>query len=193
MAGFGGVSAVSKSLERLLTMAFKSGPPIKGATTKAVLVRTDDFDLAQHSVINLPALSLLLYRVDFDKSMRASWSARGAEDGRAYLPLDLHYLFTAWADNAEHEHRVVGRTLQVLENVSVLSGPLLDPSGNWEPDEGVQLVMEDLSTDDLMRTFEALAVDFKLSLPYIARVVVVTGPAQTPPADTLTVMTGTRL
>jgi hypothetical protein len=81
----------------------------------------------------------------------------------------------------------------VLENVSVLSGPLLDPSGEWEPDEGVPLVLEDLSTVDLMRTFEALSVDFRLSIPYVARVVVVAGPADMPPADVLTVVTGARL
>ncbi|MEU9497248.1 Pvc16 family protein [Streptomyces sp. NPDC048196] len=95
--------------------------------------------------IQFPALSLLLYRVDFDKSMRASWSARGAADGRSCLPLDLHYLLTAWADDPEHEHLTVGRTRQVLQNVAVLSGPLLDPSGDWESDEGVQLILEDLS------------------------------------------------
>ncbi|MFC5219669.1 DUF4255 domain-containing protein [Streptomyces coerulescens] len=193
MAGFGGVSAVSKSLQRVLDMAFTGRQPIPGATTKAVLVRTQDFDLSQHSLIQPPALSLLLYRVDFDKTMRASWSARGAEEGRSYLPLNLHYLLTAWATNAEHEHRILGRTLQILENVSVLSGPLLDPSGQWQPDEGVQLVLEDVSTDDLMRTFEALTTDFRLSLPYLARVVVVAGPDDTPPTDTLSVVTGTRL
>ncbi|MGW3668109.1 DUF4255 domain-containing protein [Streptomyces sp. NPDC005141] len=190
MAGFSGVSAVSKSLERLLNLAFASKQPIDRALTKAVLIRTDDLDVAQSSTIQFPALSLLLYRVDFDKSMRASWSARGSEDGCSYLPLDLHYLFTAWADNAEHEQLILGRALQVLETIPVLSGPLLDHSGGWEPDEGVQLVLEDLSTDDLMRTFEALSVDFRLSIPYLARVVVVAGQAASPSPETLTVVAG---
>ncbi|GAA0451763.1 DUF4255 domain-containing protein [Streptomyces stramineus] len=190
MAGFGGVSATGRSLERLLNLAFASGQPVAEAQTKAVLVRTDDLDPAQSSALQFPALSLLLYRVDFDKSTRASWSARAAEDGRSYLPLNLHYLLTAWADNAEHEHRIVGRTVQVLENVPVLSGPLLDPSGEWEADEGVQLVQEDLPTDDLMRMFEALSTGFRLSVPYLARVVVVAEPEPLPSADVLTVMTG---
>ncbi|MBQ0826632.1 DUF4255 domain-containing protein [Streptomyces tagetis] len=193
MAGFSGVSAVGRSLERLLNLAFISAQPVPGESTKAVLIRTDDLDLAQNTEIRFPALSLLLYRVDFDKSTRASWSARGSQDGRSYLPLDLHYLLTPWADNAEHEHLILGRTLQALDDVAVLSGPLLDHSGEWEPDEGVQLLLEDVSMDDLMRTFEALSVDFRLSLPYVARVVVVTGPSVAPPADTLTVVTGARL
>jgi hypothetical protein len=142
-----------------------------------VLIRTDDLDLKADTEIVLPALSLLLYRVDFDKTSRPAWSARGAEEDRAYLPLDLHYLATAWADNAEHEHLIIGRALQILENTPILAGPLLDPAGDWAPDESVQVIMEDLTTDDLMRTFEALSVDFRLSLPYQAWVVVVAGAA----------------
>ncbi len=37
----------------------------------------------------------------------------------------------------------------------------------------VQLYLEDVGTDDLMRTFESLTCDFRLSIPYLARIVVV--------------------
>lgn len=47
--------------------------------------------------------------------MRASRAAVAAEDGRAQPPLDPHYLMTALGENAEHEHRVIGRTMEVLE------------------------------------------------------------------------------
>lgn len=80
MAGFGGVSAVDRSLERLFSLAFADRQPIDGQSTRVVLIRTEDLNPAQNSAIQLPALYLQLYRVDFDKSMRGSWSARGAED-----------------------------------------------------------------------------------------------------------------
>ncbi|MDX8031382.1 DUF4255 domain-containing protein [Lentzea sp. BCCO 10_0856] len=176
MAGFESVGAVGSSLARLLRLAFAEQQPIQGQQTGVVVIRTDDLDLKNDTEIVFPALSLLLYRVDFDKTMRAAWATRSAEENRTFLPLDLHYLVTAWADNAVHEHLIVGRTLEVLESVPTLSGPLLDPAGRWAPDESVSVVMEDLTTDDLMRTFEALTVDFRLSLPYQARVVVVAGP-----------------
>ncbi len=96
MAGFRGVAAVGKSLEGLLNGAFADLQPIGAATpTRAVLVRTDDLDLAAGTLIVFPALSILLYRVDFNKTMRASWSALGSVDGLSHLPLDLHFLLTA--------------------------------------------------------------------------------------------------
>jgi hypothetical protein len=186
MAGFPAVGAVGSSVARLLTRAFEEAPPIAGDRTRVVVIRTNDLDVEKDTEIVLPALSLLLYRVDFDKTTRSAWATRGAEEGRAYLPLDLHYLATAWADNAEHEHRIIGRTLQVLDATPILSGPLLDPAGGWAPGESVELVMEDLPTDDLTRTFEALDVDFRLSLPYQARVVVVAEASAVPPARVLT-------
>ena len=57
----------------------------------------------------------------------------------------------------------------------------------------VQVIMEDLTTDDLMRTFEALSVDFRLSLPYQARVVVVAEPADRRPPLVLRTRTEARL
>jgi hypothetical protein len=39
----------------------------------------------------------------------------------------------------------------------------------------VQICLEDLSTEDLMRTFDSLPLDYKLSIPYVARITVIHG------------------
>ncbi len=184
MAGFRSLGAVGKSIESVLNVAFAVDPPVSTHATHAVLIRTDDLDLTGTSstIPPTPALSILLYRVDFNKTMRPGWSAVGNVDGHSHLPLDLHYLLTAWGDNAEDEHQIIGRAMQALETVGALSGPLLYPTGDWEPGEAVQLYLEDMATDDLMRTFDSLQCDFRLSVPYIARVVVITGTAQPPRA-----------
>ena len=183
MAGFTAIAAVGKSLERLLAQAFLERPPVPGKTTKAALVRTEDL---AHGLIKPIlgdyGLSILLYRVDFNKMMRAAWSAVGHADGRGHLPLDLHYLLTPWADNAEHQHMIIGRALQALERRGMLSGPLLyepalppvplyvdEPTASAT--DNVQLVLEDVSTEALMRTFDSLPGDYRLSIPYVARVV----------------------
>lgn len=184
------MSAVGTSIVRVLNYAFGASQPIAAQDTSAVLIRTEDLDRDNHAQLARPALSVLLYRIDFTKSMRAALTARSSEEGRGYLPLDLHYLFTAWADNAQDEHLIMGRTLQALEQYAVLSGPALDATGGFDAQESVSLVMEELSTDDLMRTFEALEVDFRLSLPYVARVLVVVGSEPWPDPRTLTVLTG---
>lgn len=170
MANFRSIAAVGKSLATLLNSRFALVPPVAKATAK--LIQTDDLDNAK-AMLPLPVVSILLYRVDFNKAMRASWSGVGALDGRAHLPVDLHYLMTAWADNAESEHLLLGRTMQIIEEVGALSGPLLWPDAEWLSGEAVQLYLEDVATDDLMRTFESLTCDFRLSIPYLARIVVV--------------------
>ena len=191
MAGFGSIAAVGKSLEMVLNAGFSAVPPIAGENARAQLIQTEDLDPGSPFLIR-PTISILLYRVDFNKTMRASWSAIGSVDGNAHLPVDLHYLFTAFADNADHEHRLIGRALQILEQLGSLSGPLLHPDGDWSANEAVQLYLEDIPTDDLMRTFESLACDFRLSIPYIARIVVVSTPAGDARPGVLTHVQGTR-
>ena len=183
MAGFTGIAAVGKSIERLLARAFLERPPVPGKPSKAALIRTEDLaDTLIKDLVGDYGLSILLYRVDFNKTMRAAWSAVGQADGKGHLALDLHYLLTPWADNAEHQHMIIGRAMQTLERTAVLSGPLLfEPSlpataeYSGEPQaaatDNVQIVLEEISTEALMRTFDSLPSDYRLSVPYVARVV----------------------
>ena len=192
MAGFGAIAAVGKSIERILNKAFVDLPPIDRKATHAVLIKTNDLDEKNvPTAIKPPALSIYLYRADFNKTMRASWSAVGSQDGLGHLVLDLHFLLTAWADNAEFEHRIIGRAAQVLETTPVLSGMLLDPSGSFAPSETVSLVLEEISTEAVMRTFDSLPTDYRLSIPYIARMVRIDSPTPAQLLPVTTVILGT--
>ncbi len=184
MAGFTAIAAVGKSIERLLARAFLERQPVPGKTAKAALIRTEDLvtEAQIKALIGDYGLSILLYRVDFNKTMRAAWSAIGQADGKGHLALDLHYLLTPWADNAEHQHMIVGRAMQTLERTAMLSGPLLyEPALPVTPEyvdepraaatDNVQIVLEEISTEALMRTFDSLPSDYRLSVPYLARVV----------------------
>jgi hypothetical protein len=172
MASFRAIAATGRTLERLLNACFDADEPVAGKNTRAVLVNSDDFDLnGADNPIVFPALSLFLYRTEVNKAMRAAWSGVAAVDGRARLPLDLHYLLTAWADNAEFEHAVLGKTMECLETTPILSGPQLYPAGDWAPNEAVQIVSGEAATDSIVRTFESLDANFRLSVQYIARVV----------------------
>lgn len=178
MAGYAGIAAVGKSIERMLNLAFTERQPVAGKNTRAVLIKTDDMKPNNvQNAIGPYALSIFLYRVDFNKAMRAAWSAVGSADGKGHLALDLHFLITPWADNAEHEHLILGRAMQVLEYTPVFSGPLLyAPSLPYPdepqaaPNESVQILLEEISTEALMRTFDSLPTDYRLSVPYVARV-----------------------
>ena len=181
MAGFEGIAAAGKSVERLLNAAFNEEQPVPGDKTHAVLVRTTDFESSVLGAnIGSPALSVFVYRVDFNKTMRAAWSAIGSQDGRGHLAVDLHLLLTAWAENAEFELRILGRAMQAIETSPLLSGPLLYPITEWAPNESVQLVLEDISTEAIMRTFDSLPTDYRLSVPYIVRIVRIDSRVATP-------------
>ena len=191
MANFVGIASALKSIERHLNSCFEEEQPISGRATKAVLARTTDFESSLlQSNIGSPALSIFLYRVDFNKTMRAAWSAVGSQDGFGHLAVDLHLLLTAWGDNAEFEFRIIGKAMQCIETTPLLSGPMLDPSGNWAPNETVQLVLEDISTEAVMRTFDSLPTDYRLSIPYIARIVRIDSRVPTPERPVTTLVTG---
>lgn len=186
MADFSSIAAVSNSLVRYLEFCFREGPPINGRTTNVDLARTEDLDTDTSTLITRPCLMVYLYRVDFNKTMRAAWSAAAAYQGASHLPLDLHFLMIAFGENADHEHRIIGRTLQGLENHPILSGPMLDPTTNWASNESIQICLEELSTEDVMRTFDSLPLDYKLSIPYVARITVISDQLQQHPPVTHT-------
>jgi hypothetical protein len=191
VAGFAGIAAAAKSIERLLNSCFQEDEPIVNKKTRAVLVRTADFEASVVGTnIGSPALSVFLYRVDFNKTVRAAWSAVGSLDGKAHLPLDLHFLITPWADNAEFECRILGKAMQCLESRPVLSGPLLHPSGDWAPNESIQLHLEEMSTEAVMQLFDSLPTDYRLSVPYLARIVRLDGRRVTATTPVTTLVTG---
>lgn len=195
MANFQCVAATGRSIERLLNACFDEVDPIPDSSVRAraVLIRTEDFEGVgtTASSIQPPALSIFLYRVDFNKSMRASWSSVGNSDGRSHLPLDLHMLLTPWAQNAEYELRILGRAMQCLEDHPSLTGPLLVEGADWAPGDSVQVLMEEVTTEAVMRTFDSLPHDYKLSVPYVVRVVRLDG-TEAAPADATTRVLGMR-
>ena len=195
MASFGSISAAGKSLERLLNAAFTEPglQPVPGRTTRAVLARTEDFEKGNLATsLPFPALSIFLYRVDFNKTMRAAWAGVGHQEGRAMLPVDLHFLITPWADNAEFELRILGRAMQALETTPIVGGAYLTGTGEFASNEGIQVVLEDISTEEVMRTFDSLPTDYKLSVPYVARVIRIHGSEVFPSPPVTTLVTGRR-
>lgn len=181
MADFQGIAGATSSIRRLLEQCCDTDrgvAPVAGHTTQVNVVRTDDMSPEGTPETSPPALTLFLYRIDINKSLRAAWSAIGHQDGNAHLPLDLHFLLTAWGTSAEDEYRILGRAMQCLEGTPILSGPLLDPAVAWRGNEAVHVCLEELSNEDVMRIFDSLPVDYRLSIPYVARVVVIDGDEQ---------------
>ena len=118
-----------------------------------------------------PAVSLWLYRVTPNEHLRNVPRRGDSADARPPLYLDLHYLVTVWADNALAEHTILAWVLERLHRMPMLDVSSLSPEGGWEPGDQVQLVTEDLATEELMRIWEAVDPAYRLSVPIVARVV----------------------
>lgn len=193
MATFTAITAAGKSVERFLNACFAVDKPHPGKNVRATLVQTDDFvitDGASKIAQKAPALSIFLYRVEIDAITRAGWSGVGSIDGRSHLPLDLHYLLTAWDESAEFEHQILGSVMSCLDTTPILTGPLLHPATTWQANEGVQVMFEDLGTDQLMRIYDSLEANFRTSLPYRVRVVRVDSSLANPPPTVTDVFVG---
>jgi hypothetical protein len=177
MAGYRALAAVGRSVVALLNRGFADELPT-GRRPTAVLAGTRDFDLVNSSptaVIRYPAVSLYCYRLTVDRETRPGWSAVANRDGLPRLPLRMHLLLTPWDEFAESELEWIGLAARILETTSILSGPLLDPSGDWGAGDTIQLVTDEIALYSMSEAFQALTADYRLCLPYIARVVILDG------------------
>ena len=85
MADFTSIAATGSSIVRFLDFCFRERQPIAERNTNVVLVRTEDLNRETSGLISMPALALFMYRIDFNKTMRAAWSAVGHGDGDSHL------------------------------------------------------------------------------------------------------------
>lgn len=113
-------------------------------------------------------LSLYLYRVLMNEHARS----RPGRGGSALpLAVDLHFFITVWAESAAAEQTICAWAMQQLHLRPILDVSSLTEEGGWQTDEMVQIIPAELSNEDMMRIWDALAPDYRLSVPYIARVV----------------------
>ncbi|MEO6530350.1 MAG: DUF4255 domain-containing protein [Specibacter sp.] len=193
MAGYQALAAAGLSIVALLNRRFHAVP--EAASLDAFLASTNELKTMKTNsgqLVHQPAISVYCYRVSVDRETRAGWSAMGSIDGIPRLPLRMHFLIAAWAPNVEDELRYLGLAAQVLEGESILTGPLLDASGQWEAGDSIQVVADDLALDSMSEAFQALSTDYRLSLPYLARVICIDGRLESDGERVATVAARTR-
>ena len=64
------------------------------------------------------------------------------------------------------------------------------PTRELDPRNSIQLINEDLLTEDVLRTFDTLPTDFRLSVSYLARIARIDAPAEPDHPDVLTAIRG---
>lgn len=117
------------------------------------------------------AVTLYLYRITVDEHLRTAPMNYKPMDSAIPLSVDLHYLLSVWADSALVEHTIVAWVMSELNQHCVLDKATLSADGGWFDGDQIQIVPVELSNEDLMRIWDALAPNYRLSVSYKARVV----------------------
>ena len=169
MANIQALHSVGHSIATFLRNTY---PPTVGAQTMPEC----EFALISSGELAAPIddatrLTLYLYRVTVNEHQRQQRPERMSPEQQAPLGLDLHFLLTAWAGNAQDELLPLAWAMRQLYLHPILDASSLSPEAAWGPDEVVQIIPSELSTEDMMRIWDALDPPYRLSVSYIARLV----------------------
>jgi hypothetical protein len=175
MANVTAIRSVGASLEAYLNRAYAesvfpseiSKPGVTFTLAPIGGVQASDIAVSDTTV----AVLIFLYRVNINQHLRNL--GRQIESGLRPVPLsvDLRYLFTFWAGSAQNEQLAVAWTMRQLHQVPVLDASILSAEAAWTSDDVIQLIPEEISNEDMMRIWDAIQPEYRLSVSYIARVV----------------------
>lgn len=138
------------------------------------------FELYQAKDFQSPmqeGISLYLYRITPAGEIR-NYPPRIAPDGRKFkqlLPINLHYILSAWAQDTVKQQRLLGWAMRILEDTPILPSGVLNHGGpetdTFRPNEIVDLIMEPISIYDMGAIWDVSKPNVQPSVGYIARMV----------------------
>jgi hypothetical protein len=171
MAGLNAIHSVGSSIILYLQNSYpeplRTDHPCEfSLVSSGELLDTEDFGTR---------LSLFLYRVTVNEHLRHATRRDNPPDRLSSLPLDLHYLMTVWADSALAEQTILAWALRQLYLHPVLDVSFLSPEGGWNAGDTIQVVPGELTIEEMMRIWDAIEPPYRLSFPYVARIVQIDG------------------
>lgn len=121
-------------------------------------------------------VSLWLYRVTVNPARNLP--PRIEPDGSRRppaLPLDLHYLLSAWAVDPIQEQRLFGWAVRTIEDTPLLPAGVLNrhlaEAGVFQPHESVELAWQLLPLSELLDLWDGARLKLRPSAAYLARIV----------------------
>lgn len=134
------------------------------------------FELYQASQFQNPmeeGIALFLYRIS--AGSRRNMPPRPGPRGEVFrppIPLDLHYLLTAWAKTAGKQQLLLGWAIRALADTPILPPALLNDYANsdvFHEDESVELVFDPLNLQDLTGLWDIFKPNLQSCATYAAR------------------------
>lgn len=166
-------SVVSSLATTLRNAANAEGSPIRDLNFDFVPVSSGELamDDATDNARDSDRVTLFVHRVGVNPHLRTAGRAMQPDMDPVPLSLDVHLLISLWTNSADDELAVLAWMMRELHQHPVLDASTLNTDAGWGADEVVQLIPEELSTEDMMRLWDALTPSYRLSVSYIARVV----------------------
>ncbi|WP_028079969.1 DUF4255 domain-containing protein [Solimonas soli] len=172
MARYAAIAATSTALAGLIRDRYPRAA--FGPSLDVALYQASDFEKPMEE-----GFSLYLYRIAPNGSVR-NLSYRRDPDGRRFrpsLPLDLAYLVTPWARDAEKQQRMLGWVMRFIEDVGVLSASQLNDYVS-DPDvfrasEALDIICEPLSMQDYLTLWDRLHHRIPTSATYLMRMLMI--------------------
>lgn len=165
-------NAIAATGQAILALIASGVPRDEFSSAKFELYQAKDFQSPMEE-----GISLYLYRVTPAGEIR-NFPPRIAPDGRKYkqvLPLNLHYILSAWAREAAKQQRLLGWAMRILEDTPVLPSGLLNQGGpesdTFRPNETVDLIMETISIYDMGAIWDVSKPNVQPSIGYVARMI----------------------
>jgi hypothetical protein len=174
MANIAAIRSVGSSLAEYLNRSYQAAVfpnNVNKPNCTFEVISSGSIDEAVDPDNSATTVLIFLYYVNVDPHLRNSGRLVTPDMASPPLSVALHYLFTFWSNSAQNEHLVLAWTMLHLQATPLLDATILTSEAGWTAEDVVQLVPEELSTENLMRIWDTLKPDYRLSLGYVARVV----------------------
>jgi hypothetical protein len=174
VATYQAIGSVAEAVARLLEQTWQ--PALLGGIDLTFAVyQGKDFSEPMDA-----GVSVFVYQVTVNKTQRTLPPA--LPHHRRPLPIDVHLLLTAWAQDASAEHDILGWAMRALDDTPILSSGFLNAAipGVFSPEETVELAAGELTNDEVFQLWQVLPNSLQLSVPYLARVVRVESTLEVP-------------
>lgn len=126
-----------------------------------------------HHPLSGNVLGIYMRRVAIDPHGRSrAFPVAGTGGGGPVpeLPVNVHLLLIASASSASIEADLISWAMVALANESQFDiSHMAEFDNSWTEREQVTITPEDLSTEDFLRTWDLLDMDYTTSVPYVAR------------------------
>lgn len=170
MSDYSVIAELGDSLLSVIYSELNADPQISGLIDAEDRISLESpADLESNNSVRL---SMYLYRILENPYTKNSFPVEGT-GGKLRKPpltLDLFYLLTPLFGTPREQMIVLGKTMQVLYDRPILEGA--DFSGSLAATgDGIRLVLNPVSLEELTRVWQALEISYRLSVCYLARVI----------------------